>query len=216
MSVYPYLRREKKLECAKKTISDFKKTGSKSLDNVKKFLCNDITILTNDLCVIADEFSELPKLVGRHSDILCIDSELNPVLVKIRRDKSEKLKLLDSNFQKSLNDALLKFNFDLATKMLQQHAYSFWKYTKEEYGVVDAKKEILEFLAKDEPTIKTEFENDRKVVNFLVAPQYDIKMLETLKKQTDDFKKRNRLFQFAPIDVGEQKFFEINEVNLND
>ena len=82
--------------------------------HIQKFLCNDISVISDDLFVLCEEFHAW-KESDRRIDILCVDRDGKLVVMELKRGKSKQMELQSIRYKALIEH--MKLDFDQATKV---------------------------------------------------------------------------------------------------
>ncbi len=159
---------------------------------IRDLLCGDISLISDDLYVISPEFK--PSNDSKHSiDILCLDKELNIVVIEIKRKKSRIIATQADNYAKMVKD----INFDQLVNW--HHRYSGISHEK-------AKSAICTFLDNTDNT-NPKLKGVRIV---LIAPKFTDESINT----TSELSKNNNLsiqiVHVVPYEFGDKVILDFN------
>lgn len=154
-----YYLEEKSLRDLDRT--SFISEGIKERSDLQRYLLNRIDIISPDLFVITEEFSEWESSM-RRIDILCIDKNANLVVIEIKRDSDGSHMELQSVRYASMISSL---KFDTLVDIYKQYLVK----NRKESDAEKALDSILNFLGWDSPQ-EDNFANDTRVI--LVAEDF--------------------------------------------
>lgn len=154
-----YYLEEKSLRDLDRT--SFISEGIKERSDLQRYLLNRIDIISPDLFVITEEFSEWESSM-RRIDILCIDKNANLVVIEIKRDSDGSHMELQSVRYASMISSL---KFDTLVDIYKQYLVKNGKGSDTEKALDS----ILNFLGWDSPQ-EDNFANDTRVI--LVAEDF--------------------------------------------
>ena len=144
--------------------------------HIQKFLCNDISVISDDLFVICEEFHAW-KESDRRIDILCIDRDGKFVVMELKRGKSKQMELQSIRYKALIEH--MELSFDQAVKVHQDFLRDF---SKLDVSEEDAKHAIFEFLQRDEVTAREIFGKGKANI-ILVSPEFSRELIITVDSQ---------------------------------
>ena len=205
MPIFRYNKRSESLKPV--TCANFQDIRIGERNDIQRLLYTDIKLISKDLLVITEEFSAWENSLSR-IDLLCLDRDGCPVVVEIKRDEAKKMELQAVGYKALLE--YMQLNFDQIITAYQKHQA---KIKKKDFTIDQAKKEILEFLnSKRVPSEKEFQKKDIKMI--LVASNFPMETLITIKSQIEKYEQDIRCFRFAPYSLASQLHFEVDEVNI--
>ena len=143
-------------------------------EDIQKFLCNNIHVISDDLLVITEEFNAW-KNSDRRIDILCIDGDGKFVIIELKREESKTMIGQAISYKALLEKK--KLSIDQAIQIHQ-------KFLNENKGVKEnAKDSIFEFLEREESEAMNIFGNEARII--LISPDFSNETIITVKSQID-------------------------------
>ena len=148
MSILHY--NDKKLSEVKKTT--FGNEGMLERQDIQTALKKDISVISDDLLIISEEFSEWSNSQKR-IDLLAVDKQANIVVIELKRSETGEYMELQA----------IRYAAMISTLTWQNTIDIFSKYLKKEYpdDTKDAEQELLDFFDDDFFDDKTHEEKDK-------------------------------------------------------
>ncbi len=176
----------------------FSTEGILETKNIQKALKKQIDIISSNLLVISEEFSEWDDS-NRRIDLLAIDKEANIVVIELKRTETGDHMELQA----------LRYASMVSTLTLKRAVEIFEKYLKSIDSDLNPQEEILSFLGWSEEESKDEFANDVKII--LVSSNFS-KELTTSVMWLNERKIDIKCFRLIPYKMDNEVLIDVQQI----